>query len=277
VTRSRAQAGVESVRDTLLAITAVGMCKLVFLLISSQLFDRLGRRPMLLASAAGLTMSLLILSFASQGLGRGDGGGARPALAIFGLCAYMASFSIGFSPLVYVICSELFPLGVRARAMSCALFATRVTAGAISSSFVSMRAALTPAGAWLVFVPIALGAFCFTYAFIPETRGLGLEDVQRMFEDLGAAKIATAGGKGGGGGACGGGRGCAIGLRRRRPGTRDVEATPAQQLSTHEDEDDDSIATWREVERSISRNHVELAARGAAVAALPVPGDAGAY
>ncbi|KAG8461606.1 hypothetical protein KFE25_001210 [Diacronema lutheri] len=178
------EAGLVSMRSILLAIMAVGACKLVFLLGASSLFDRVGRRPMLLASAAGLAASLLVLAASTWG------DAPRPVLAITGLCAFMASFSIGFSPLVYVVCSELFPLGVRARAMSCALFITRVTAGLISSVFVSLRTALTPHGAWLLFVPIALAAFAFVYAYVPETNGLGLEGVQTMFTKMADEKAA---------------------------------------------------------------------------------------
>jgi len=168
-------AGVESVRDTLLAIMGVGLCKLIFLLIGSSLFDRVGRRPMLLTSSGGLTVSLILLAMATVGAG------TSPALAITGLCMFMASFSLGFSPLVYVICSELFPSSVRARAMSCALFITRVVAGVISSSFLSLRIALSPAGAWLAFVPIAALSFVFVLLLIPETKGLSLEEVSGMF------------------------------------------------------------------------------------------------
>jgi sugar porter (SP) family MFS transporter len=92
-------AGVASDRAVLLAIMGVGLCKLGFLLVASQLFDRLGRRPMLLASAAGLGAALLVMAASEARAPTSD---ARAALAIGGLCFYMAAFSIGFSPLTCV-------------------------------------------------------------------------------------------------------------------------------------------------------------------------------
>ncbi|KAJ1638336.1 hypothetical protein T492DRAFT_944975 [Pavlovales sp. CCMP2436] len=136
----------------------------------------------------------------------------------------VASFSLGFSPLVYVICSELFPLGSRARAMSCALFITRVTAGTISSSFISLREALTPTGAWLLFVPVAVGAFGFVYHFIPETNGLGLEEVHDMFSKIAERKAARRrhAGRGGHADEWGGGMPPAVGGPSPEPSWHDA-------------------------------------------------------
>jgi sugar porter (SP) family MFS transporter len=167
-------AGVTDVRETLLAIMGVGLCKVVFLLVGCNLFDRTGRRPLLLISAAGLTLSLMLLAGAAAS-------SSSAALAVFGLCAFISSFSLGFSPLVYVLCSEVFPSAVRARGMSLALFTTRVVAGVISSSFLSMREGLSPAGAWAFFVPVAACAFAFVYLYIPETKGVALEDMPKLF------------------------------------------------------------------------------------------------
>lgn len=186
-------AGVTTVRATLLAVIGVGACKLLFLLVGSQLFDRVGRRPMLLVSAAGLAMSLGVLT-ASCYVGGGTGALAA-TLAVGGLCLFMGAFSLGFSPLVYVICSELFPNHVRARAMSVALFTTRIIAGVISSSFVTLRRTLTPGGAWLVFIPVALGAFLFVLLFIPETKGRSLEQISRVFREQRQRKLQQRQGK----------------------------------------------------------------------------------
>jgi len=171
-------AGIKSDRMVLWAIMGVGMVKLVALGIASQLFDRIGRRPMLLTSAAGLLCGLLLMAYAEWAHSS-----ITAALAIFGLCVYIASFSLGFSPLTYVICSELFPASVRARAMSLALFTTRIVAGIISSSFVSMRQELTPWGTWLFFTPIAAASFAFVWFCIPETKGHSLEQIADLFRN----------------------------------------------------------------------------------------------
>lgn len=173
---------------------AVGGVKLLVLLVASQLFDRLGRRPLLLASAAGLMAGLLAMAAGEVA----ESAFAATRLAIVGLCVYMAAFSLGFSPLTYVMCSELFPSSVRARAMSLALFTARIVAGVIASTFVSMREGLGGAATWLFFVPISLVAFLFVYFFLPETRGYTLEDIVKVFRKTsGGEAAASAGARGG--------------------------------------------------------------------------------
>jgi hypothetical protein len=66
--------------------------------------------------------------------------------------------------------------------MSLALFITRIVAGVISSTFVSLRASLTPTGGWLFFVPFAAGAFVFVAIAVPETMGVALEDMPKLFD-----------------------------------------------------------------------------------------------
>jgi sugar porter (SP) family MFS transporter len=87
--------------QALVATMYAGCCKLLFLLFASQLFDRLGRRPMLLVSAFGLACSFGTLS--------GSYIAGINWLSVAGVCGIMAAFSLGFSPLVYVVSSSTPP------------------------------------------------------------------------------------------------------------------------------------------------------------------------
>eukprot|EP00962_Isochrysis_galbana_P039653 scaffold14248_cov143-Isochrysis_galbana.AAC.1 len=164
--------------DALLATMGAGGCKVVFLLIASQLFDRVGRRPMLLLSAFGLAASFGTMSVSySMGL---------DWLSVAGVCGIMGAFSLGFSPLVYVIGTEVFPNRLRARAMSLALFTTRILAGVVSISFLSLGRAMGPTLLWACFSLIAVAAMVFIFFSVPETMGLELEEVAAVFSRGGA-------------------------------------------------------------------------------------------
>jgi len=159
--------------DALLATMGAGGCKVLFLLLASQLFDRVGRRPMLLISAFGLAVSFGVMSFSySTGM---------DWLSVVGVCGIMGAFSLGFSPLVYVVGTEVFPNRLRAKAMSLALFTTRILAGVVSISFISLEVALGPTLLWAGFSLIAAAAVFFIFFNVPETMGLELEDVAALF------------------------------------------------------------------------------------------------
>uniref|UniRef100_A0A7S3X432 Hexose transporter 1 n=2 Tax=Choreotrichia TaxID=141411 RepID=A0A7S3X432_9SPIT len=159
--------------EALVATMGAGGCKVLCLLFASQLFDRLGRRPMLLISAFGLAASFGVVS-ASYSINLNW-------LSVVGVCGIMGSFSLGFSPLVYVVGTEVFPNRLRAKAMSLALFITRMLAGIVSISFISLEEGLGPTLLWASFSAIAVSAMVFIFFSVPETMGLELEDVAALF------------------------------------------------------------------------------------------------
>jgi MFS family permease len=159
--------------DALLATMGAGGCKVLFLLVASQLFDRVGRRPMLLISALGLAASFGVVSVSYRT--------ELQWLSVVGVCGIMGAFSLGFSPLVYVVGTEVFPNRLRAKAMSLALFTTRMLAGVVSISFISLEVALGPTLLWACFSMVAAAAVVFIFFHVPETMGRELEDVAALF------------------------------------------------------------------------------------------------
>ena len=128
---------------------------------------------MLLIGAVGLTFSFLVAALAVVL--------DSPVLAIVGVFGVVISFACGFSPLTYVVCSEVFPSRLRAKAMALALFVTRSIAGFISLAYLSMENVLTPMGLNILFSAVSLISVFFIIFCVPETMGLGLEEVEALF------------------------------------------------------------------------------------------------
>jgi MFS family permease len=108
-------AGLSSSSAAILASVGVGVVNVVFTLVAMQLIDRLGRRPLLLISLAGMALSLGVLGAAF----------ALPQfkdvlgwVSIGSLMAYVGSFAIGLGPVFWLILSKIYPLRIRGRAMS---------------------------------------------------------------------------------------------------------------------------------------------------------------
>ncbi|KAL1523395.1 hypothetical protein AB1Y20_018337 [Prymnesium parvum] len=161
-------------RDALKGTMLVGTCKIIFLVIGASLFDYTGRKPMLIISGCGLCVAFILegLSVAID----------SAPLAVVGLCCAMSAFSIGLSPLTYVVPTEVFPTHVRGKAMSVALFTTRMLAGGISTSFLSLQHAFTAQGLWYIFASIAAMSVVFVVRNVPETMGKSLEDIENIFK-----------------------------------------------------------------------------------------------
>ena len=101
------------------------------------------------------------------------------------ILGYIACFALSVGPVTWVILSEIFPTRIRGRAMAIATVCLWIANYIVSQTFPMMDA-----NPWLVATfhrgfPFWLyGAFCvvllvFVWAFVPETKGKTLEEIER--------------------------------------------------------------------------------------------------
>ncbi|XP_020099482.1 polyol transporter 5-like [Ananas comosus] len=181
------KAGIRSDSNSLGATVAVGFTKTAFILVATFFLDRVGRRPLLLASAGGMVASLLALASAlriidDRAHDHSDGhGGAAAAVAIAAVLSFVGSFSIGLGPIAWVYSSEIFPLRLRAQGASMGTGMNRVMSGVITMTFISLYNAITISGSFFLYAGVAAMGWVFFYVFLPETRGRSLEDMEVLF------------------------------------------------------------------------------------------------
>ena len=172
-------------RTTVLAALIVtGVLKTGCIVIAAYYLDTLGRRPLLLVSLAGMGAALFLLGVAfaaSSGL-----------LAILCVNAYMMAFSLGIGPVTWLLASEVFPLNIRAKAMTLATVANRLTSTVVASTFLSWARAFTYAGYFFFFSFIAAATFLVVHRHLPETKGKSLEEMAAFFERIGEPDVPDA-------------------------------------------------------------------------------------
>ena len=88
-------AGFSSSSVAILASVGVGVVNVVFTLLAMQLIDRVGRRPLLLVSLAGMALSLIVLGLAFS---LPQLSGSLGWIAVASLMAYVGSFAVGMGP-----------------------------------------------------------------------------------------------------------------------------------------------------------------------------------
>ncbi|KAL8223815.1 hypothetical protein R6Q57_019290 [Mikania cordata] len=176
------KAGILKDTPQLLATIAVGFVKTLFILVATFLLDKIGRRPLLLTSVAGMIVSLMSLGVALTIIDHSDHKITWAiALCIATILSYVAFFSIGMGPITWVYSSEIFPLRLRAQGCSMGVAMNRVVSGTIGMTFLSLYEAISIGGAFFLFAGIAVVAFVFFYTFFPETQGKNLEEVEQVF------------------------------------------------------------------------------------------------
>src|SRR3546814_7867341 len=116
-------------------VTGVQTCALpiCFTVLALFVVDRFGRRPVLLTGCAGAAVALALTGICFA-IGVTDG-----AVIIALLCMFVAFFAFSLGPIKWIVISEIFPTGVRARAMGIATVAVWLTDIVINQAFPIVR------------------------------------------------------------------------------------------------------------------------------------------
>jgi len=167
------QAGAQSTSSALWSNVLIGAMNLIFTVIALFSIDRLGRRTLLMTAAGGMGIALAALAsvFAS--------GAANPTRILALILCYVAFFSFGMGPGVWVVIAELFPTRIRGRAMSIATVALWLACLLITFTFLSLVRTFTAAGAFALYALLCGVTVWFVWRFTPETKGMHLEEIEQ--------------------------------------------------------------------------------------------------
>ncbi|MBI5281856.1 MAG: sugar porter family MFS transporter [Candidatus Solibacter usitatus] len=170
------QVGGHSASAAIGANVLIGMVNFLFTIVAIWLIDKVGRRPLLIASAAGM-----ILGHAGLALCFLQTPPPGPiVIASMLLCA--ASFAVGLGPGVWVVLSEIFPTRIRGRAMSIATVSLWIACVVLTFTYLSIASALGPSGAFSIYAVMCLITIWIVARHTPETKGHTLEEIERLWK-----------------------------------------------------------------------------------------------
>ena len=153
----------------------VGVTNVVFTIIAVLLLDKIGRRRLLLIGTVGLTVAIIFLGvfFASPWLQHN-----ASYLALVALIVYIASFAVGLGPVFWLRISEIYPIGIRSKAMSFATVLNWAANFLVAGTFLTLISLVTRQGAFFIFGFLGILATVFFVWKVPETKDKSLEQIQ---------------------------------------------------------------------------------------------------
>ncbi|KAJ2760613.1 hypothetical protein IWQ56_005447, partial [Coemansia nantahalensis] len=101
-------------------------------------------------------------------------------LALASLVFYVALYAVGLGNVPWLVQSEIFGQGLRSKAGSIATATNWVSNFVISVTYLTMTQHITASGTFWFYAGIMLLGLAFVYFMVPETKGLALEDIQRL-------------------------------------------------------------------------------------------------
>ena len=167
-------------KDTLLFQTIfIGLLNALGAFIAMNLYDRFGRLPVMKVGTVGAIIALLLLSWSMLNQQSGY-------LAIFSALLFMMMFAISWGAGCWVLISEIFPPRIKGYAMGLAVSFMWIFNFLVTQFFPMLNEipALQQAfhGAFSFWIFAAINLFCliFLMRFVPETRGVALNDIEQL-------------------------------------------------------------------------------------------------
>lgn len=142
------------------------------------LLGKVGRRPMLITGLAGTTTSLLLIGIFSNVL---EGSAALPYVVLALTVTFLAFQQGAISPVTWLMLSEIFPLRLRGLGMGVTVFCLWIINFLIGLVFPVLLEKVGLSTTFFVFVALGIGAITFVKKFLPETKGLTLEQLEHNF------------------------------------------------------------------------------------------------
>ncbi|CAI9117286.1 OLC1v1018647C1 [Oldenlandia corymbosa var. corymbosa] len=179
-------AGFQSNQLALLLSLIVAGMNAIGTIVGIYFIDHFGRRKLALSSLAGVIVSLILLAVAFFLEPSADGTGSYGLygwLAIVGLALYIAFFAPGMGPVPWTVNSEIYPQAYRGICGGMSATVNWISNLIVAQSFLSIAGALGIGPTFLIIAAIAVVAFVFVVVFVPETKGLTFEEVERIWKE----------------------------------------------------------------------------------------------
>jgi sugar porter (SP) family MFS transporter len=179
-------AGISSAEGAILATAGIGLVNVLMTVFSMWVIDRKGRRPLLLAGIAGMAITLGLLGMVFHVSHQSTG---MAWLAVISMMAYVGSFAISLGPIFWLLISEIYPLKIRNSAEGLAATFNWGANLLVTLTFLTLVEKLGPSLTFWFYGVCAVAAGLFSYAYVPETKGRTLEEIEEFWH----AKIHAAG------------------------------------------------------------------------------------
>jgi len=102
-------------------------------------------------------------------------------LPVLGICLYVFSFAPGMGPLPWTINAEIYPMWARSKCTGITTAVNWMSNLFVSMTFLTIVSAMGESGAFLFYTILAAAGLAFFFVFLPETRGISLEETETLF------------------------------------------------------------------------------------------------
>lgn len=172
-----ASSGYASHTSAMWATFLIGIVNMVTTIFAIKLIDRLGRRFFLYLSGILILISTLILGLLFVFPHHNSSFLNMLSLAV--MFIFIIGYALGYAPVIWTLCAEVFPLNGRSFAMSCATTTNWVASGVVGTVTLPLIHLFGIGYFYLILAGFAVLSLLYFKFFLPETKGVSLEHIEK--------------------------------------------------------------------------------------------------
>jgi MFS transporter, SP family, arabinose:H+ symporter len=160
------------------ATAILGAVNVVATYFAFRWIDKLGRRPLAIWGYVGMTVFILVAALGVAFLA----GIPKIVLVMVGFSFFISSFAIGVGGTGWLIQGEVFPTAVRGQAAAIGACVDWLANYALIEAFPVWHTSIGLGWVMVCFAVLCVVAIGFVYKFLPETKGLSVEQATQVYE-----------------------------------------------------------------------------------------------
>lgn len=175
----------------IIAMMTVPTVNMLFTFPAIFLVEKWGRKKLLYVGAVSMFVTMVAAGLAFQSIGAAADpaaiGGAPKAVLLIAVIVYIFGFAVSWGPVVWLVCSEIFPLEGREVGMTITTMVNWTFAGLVMANALTFMETFGNSSIFYLFSSFCIVAIFFVNRFVPETRGITLEEME--FNLKGGARL----------------------------------------------------------------------------------------
>lgn len=166
----------------LIGMMTVPTVNMLFTFPAISLVEKWGRKKLLYVGAAAMLITMLAAGFAFKAIGCVTDpsmiSGAPKMILLISIIVYIFGFAVSWGPVVWLVCSEIFPLEGREVGMTITTMVNWTFAGLVMANALTFMQKCGNSSIFFVFAGFCALAIVFVALFVPETKGITLEELE---------------------------------------------------------------------------------------------------
>ena len=171
----------------IVAMMTVPTVNMLFTLPAISLVEKWGRKKLLYVGAVAMLVTMIAAGVAFQSIGADAAPAAISStpklILLLAVIVYIFGFAVSWGPVVWLVCSEIFPLEGREVGMTITTMVNWTFAGLLMANALTFMERHGNSSIFYLFSGFCVLAIAFVALFVPETKGITLEEMEFNLKD----------------------------------------------------------------------------------------------